>query len=220
MKALQPCQRCGGSKTPGVRGGKLCVPCREKKPDRTLEHDRERARRKRTAEVEQLLGDGKRVAHRRRDLYVDGKKWCPHCQEYRPEDTFPERSDAKGGRAAYCRPCQRAYNQERRLINTFGITWDEYDFLLAAQNYRCAICDGKPRKHALAVDHDHKTGEIRGLLCSKCNHRLLGSAHDDPARLRKAADYLETYSPRDVFGEPKYVPGFTRPDPTTAREAS
>ncbi len=93
------------------------------------------------------------------------------------------------------------------MLLNFGLTWDEYDMLLACQDHRCAICGGKPRKHALSVDHDHNTGEVRGLLCSRCNHKLLGSANDDPARLRKAADYLETYGPREVFGRPRYVPG-------------
>jgi len=97
---------------------------------------------------------------------------------------------------------------ERRLRLTFGLTWDEYDFLLGCQGGVCAICSGRPRKYALAVDHDHKTGEIRGLLCSRCNHKLLGSANDDPARLRKAADYLEEFGPREVFGQRRFIPGF------------
>lgn len=134
-------------------------------------------------------------------------KWCARCQEFRPLASFAVH---RGGPASYCKPCQRSYNQERRLRITYGITWDEYELLLACQDYRCAICDGRPRKNALAVDHDHVTGELRGLLCSRCNHRLLGSANDDPARLRKAADYLEAFHPREVFGASKHVPGFVR----------
>ncbi len=120
--------------------------------------------------------------------------------------SFPARKDR--ARAAYCTPCQRSYNQERRTLLQYGLTWDEYEQLLACQEYRCAICRGTPRRNALSIDHDHKTGEVRGLLCSRCNHRLLGSANDDPTRLRRAADYLEEFGPREVFGRRRFVPGF------------
>src|SRR6185369_8650939 len=105
-------------------------------------------------------------------------------------------------------PCQRFYNTERRIRIVFGMSWDDYEMLLACQDGRCAICGGRPRRSLLAIDHDHKSGEIRGLLCSRCNHKLLGAANDDPARLRKAADYLEQFGPREVFGEPRYAPGY------------
>lgn len=204
-KRLKACARCGAPKERGRRGGRLCPACIEIRADVERQMDRERHRRQRIAEVQANLEDGKPVM-RHAVIYRDGEKWCPRCQQYRAVENFPERKDTKK-RASYCRPCQKAYNSERRLKIQFGLDWDEYDFLLAAQGGRCAICDGRPRKHLLAVDHDHKTGEIRGLLCSRCNHKLLGSANDDPARLRKAADYLEQFGPRDVFGEPRYVPG-------------
>lgn len=203
---MAACKNCGGPKELGVRGGKFCAVCREKIQDASAQIDRERRRRKRVAEIQQKLDDGELVL-RHPVTFREGDKWCPRCQDYRPKDAFPTRTDTKK-HAAYCRPCQKAYNQERRLKLHYGIDWDEYEFLLAAQDYRCAICQGRPRKHTLAVDHDHKTGEIRGLLCSRCNHRLLGSANDDPARLRRAADYLEQFHPREVFGESRFIPGF------------
>jgi hypothetical protein len=55
-----------------------------------------------------------------------------------------------------------------------GVTDAEYERLLAAQGGGCAICDHPPRTRRLHVDHDHKTGEVRGLLCHRCN-RLLAS---------------------------------------------
>lgn len=117
-------------------------------------------------------------------------------------------TDRSGKTSAYCKPCTKSYNRERMVKMKYGLDWDEYELLLVCQDHRCAICGGMPRKHVLAVDHDHQTGEIRGLLCSRCNHKLLGSANDDPNRLRKAADYLESFDPREVFGERKIVPGF------------
>lgn len=58
-----------------------------------------------------------------------------------------------------------------------------------AQDYRCAVCGEPPTRRRLDVDHDHKTGAVRGLLCSDCNIAL-GKFRDDPDRLRAAADYL------------------------------
>jgi hypothetical protein len=71
--------------------------------------------------------------------------------------------------------------------------------MLAAQNGGCAICsrpetaviNGKVME--LAVDHDHKTGKVRALLCSTCNTSL-GGFQDSPALLQKAIEYLKEHS--------------------------
>lgn len=64
--------------------------------------------------------------------------------------------------------------------------------MLADQAGVCAICAKPPGgKLPLNVDHDHKSGLVRGLLCWKCNHRLLGGSGDDPVLFRAAAEYLE-----------------------------
>ena len=66
----------------------------------------------------------------------------------------------------------------------------EYDSLLSKQNGVCPICLMPPKSRRLDIDHDHKTGRIRGLLTHRCN-RGLQMFGDDPAKLRRAADYLE-----------------------------
>lgn len=204
-KRVRACHRCGGPKSKGVQGGRFCDECRRVVADASSAAEIERARRRNMSKLDAKLDSGKRI--HRRDLDTpEGLKWCARCQEFRPLTSFAKRKDINK-QVSYCIPCQKAYNRERRVWLHYGITYDEYELLLACQDFRCAICLGRPRKNALSVDHDHKTGEIRGLLCSRCNHRLLGSANDDPARLRKAADYLEAYAPRDVFGEAKHVPG-------------
>lgn len=81
------------------------------------------------------------------------------------------------------------------LKKNYGLTSDDYDKLLEDQNGSCAICGRLPTGGAtstrnLHVDHDHKTGKIRGLLCQKCNPAL-GQFNDEPALLRAAAAYLE-----------------------------
>ena len=53
-----------------------------------------------------------------------------------------------------------------------GLPLAEYDALLAAQGGGCAICGNAPKTRRLHVDHDHKTGKVRGLLCHRCNRAL------------------------------------------------
>lgn len=81
----------------------------------------------------------------------------------------------------------------KRLRNRYGLTVAEYDALLASQGGHCAICPARNYVpgtiQKLAVDHDHKTNEVRGLLCFACNS-MLGRAEDLPERLEVAAQYL------------------------------
>lgn len=83
---------------------------------------------------------------------------------------------------------QKARSHERYVQKTYGLPPGDYERLLAFQGGKCAIL-GKPSTvRALAVDHDHETGEVRGLLTRKANHDLLGyfTAED----LQRALDYL------------------------------
>lgn len=63
-------------------------------------------------------------------------------------------------------------NRARKLMVRYGITSEEYDHMLDMQDGRCAICRRSPRSKHLAVDHDHTTGHVRGLLCDRCNRIL------------------------------------------------
>ena len=88
----------------------------------------------------------------------------------------------------YNRDRQRKYN-----IGKYGITEEDFDLLLEAQNHQCAICKtnrptGKWKR--FAIDHCHITGKVRGLLCNECN-RGMGLLKDSPYLLRAAAQYLE-----------------------------
>lgn len=87
---------------------------------------------------------------------------------------------------------------------TYGLAKGEYETLFKAQDGRCAICGGK-RRERLSVDHCHKTGLIRGLLCRMCNGRLLTAARDKPAVLRAGADYLDNPPAQRVLGERFYT---------------
>ncbi len=93
-----------------------------------------------------------------------------------------------------CKSCFRktdAYQnqRDRYLQDKYGITGAEYTVLLEANDGRCWICDGKSGGKNLAVDHNHKTGRIRGLLCKRCNS-VLARMMDDERLLREAGYYL------------------------------
>lgn len=74
----------------------------------------------------------------------------------------------------------------------YGITRDQYESMWTAQNERCASCGTQEpgRKDGWSVDHCHKTGKVRGIVCHQCN-MLAGYSRDTPKHLRLVALYLE-----------------------------
>ena len=84
---------------------------------------------------------------------------------------------------------KREKQRDSRLRKTYGISLADYDRMLKAQKGGCAICGRKPKSRALDVDHCHRSGRVRGLLCHKDNRGLTWFS-DDPTRLRAAACYL------------------------------
>lgn len=107
---------------------------------------------------------------------------------------------------------QKAYRERypNRVKNTelkkrFGITLDDYKRMAAEQDHGCAICgeketsvDAKGAETFMPVDHCHKTGKIRELLCAACN-KALGGFKDNPFLLRKAAEYIEKHATPDAL---------------------
>ncbi len=98
---------------------------------------------------------------------------------------------------------RRVFNKARKEKNRegyykkrYGVSLEEYNILLQLQNYCCAICNihesklKHGRNQYLAVDHNHKTGKVRGLLCYKCNSAL-GFVNDGIQNLKNAIKYLE-----------------------------
>ena len=81
------------------------------------------------------------------------------------------------------------------LLRTYGITLEEYNKQLELQDGKCAICNCLPEtsfRGTLGVDHDHITGQVRGLLCRNCN-QAIGLLQDSPVVLKQATDYLIKY---------------------------
>ena len=76
-----------------------------------------------------------------------------------------------------------------KRIRSYGLQVNEFNAMMRDQDGKCYICGGDNGHIALSIDHDHKTGRVRGLLCNKCN-RALGLFNDNLETLLKAVDYL------------------------------
>lgn len=146
-------------------------------------------------------------------------KRCSKCGQNKPLDQFFNSRSTPSGKTYHCKACmsvktrawreahkeqtketsriwRRGKHRRIRLWNAYKMSVEEYELLLEAQGGVCAIC-GRPETAVnqwgplvLAVDHDHITGVIRGLLCHRCN-RGLGYFHDNPEYLIEAAHYVE-----------------------------
>jgi len=125
--------------------------------------------------------------------------WCAGCQSFR--DLVDLRKDA-----TQCRACSSATQHATRVAKTYGLSAEQYDALLARQGGRCAICRARPKSKRLAVDHDHSTGAVRGLLCSRCNHELMGSAWDSLAIATALWHYMNTPPAAGSWQPPESAP--------------
>jgi hypothetical protein len=129
---------------------------------------------------------------------------CAKCGRNRAEKFY---TSAKGRTCLTCRRGTRSHaSRSVRLTQTYGIDPAEYTMILHEQDFRCAICRRQPR-YNLDVDHDHKSGAVRGLLCKLCNRRLLPSVKDDVALLWSAVRYLEDPPADRALGRRVIVPG-------------
>lgn len=110
-----------------------------------------------------------------------GCKTCKNERQRKKRALDPERF-----RAYY-----RKHWRKHALKHLYGLSWEEFEALLEKQKGVCAIC-GTTREGTLGVDHDHKTGKVRGLLCKLCN-RGIGIFEKDPGTLQRAIDYLKAH---------------------------
>lgn len=133
------------------------------------------------------------------------KRLCKKCGIEHPLTNFYIKFN-KGNLNSYrfnssCKSCGNAltknrtkYQRKYNLNKKFNLTIEQYNSILISQNNTCAICgvDAKLQNKKLAVDHNHSTGNIRGLLCSSCNTGI-GLLKDDIKVLNSAIKYLHKY---------------------------
>lgn len=121
-------------------------------------------------------------------------KVCFRCHELKPIEEFCNKLGSSDGKQSICRICDKSRRRRERLKQWYDITHEDYERMLAIQNGACAICGtdetGSKDKGWFSVDHDHKTGRVRGLLCANCNVGL-GNMRDSVEILKKAIQYLE-----------------------------
>ena len=139
-------------------------------------------------------------------------KKCSKCKTSKPISEFWNDRRRADGKLPSCKSCRKAELKkylakhpdfekkrywanpmavrEKHLKRKYKITLKDYDAMFLSQSGRCAIC-GKSQNRAFDVDHNHKTGQVRGLLCTNCN-RMIGHAGDSSETLKCAAEYLES----------------------------
>ncbi len=151
-------------------------------------------------------------------------KKCSKCGENKEDCLFNKSRASKDGLSAYCKQCNKEYynkykkdnpekikklskdyynlNKDRyrhnNYLRDFGITLDDYNRQLELQDHKCAIC-GETGNKALAVDHCHATGKVRGLLCWRCN-ATLGKFEDKLELFLAAITYLQNPPYEDKDG--------------------
>ncbi|MGV9806026.1 endonuclease domain-containing protein [Micromonospora chersina] len=172
---------CTNSRRPDGRGS-YCKPCFNRRSKASYA---KRLREKHGREVREL------------PAVPDGHRRCPTCGETKGLDDFPRNRSGRGGYGRYCKPCHnekgketslRLYggSREYHLRRRYGVGQKEFDELLAEQGGVCAICGSPDPQH---LDHDHRTGWVRGILCFNCNGGL-GQFKDSPESLARAITYL------------------------------
>ena len=140
------------------------------------------------------------------------EKQCNRCKEVKLASFFYKHKRMKDGLFGHCIECHKSYGKKwneankssrteilRRshLLRTYGVSAEEYDRLREAQSYNCKICgihESKACHGRLCVDHCHDSGEVRGLLCKKCNSAI-GLLGDNVSNLASAIEYLTQSSP-------------------------
>lgn len=129
---------------------------------------------------------------------------CACCKESKYESEFAKNSAKKNGRQSYCRPCATIrrkqspfkYNpkaeRKAQIKYKYGLSVERFQDLWQQQDGKCAICNkalSLTEKRGHAIDHNHETGEVRGLLCNSCNTGI-GLLQDSETVLSSAIMYL------------------------------
>jgi NMD protein affecting ribosome stability and mRNA decay len=125
-------------------------------------------------------------------------KRCPDCGQVKKRDEWVKNRSTADGLGSYCKPCHntrikaialRLYGGHDSFLLKlrYGISRPDVESMVQRQNGKCAVCKKRPARH---VDHDHRSGKVRGMLCFSCN-RGLGKFDDDPAVIAQALEYLQ-----------------------------
>jgi len=122
---------------------------------------------------------------------------CKSCNKEHEQSSREIKSNSAPRLCENFRPYNKLFDDKRDGIvrRQYGITLAQYEQMLRDQDNKCAICGNEDEVEGrrLAVDHCHQNGNIRGLLCGKCN-RGIGLFYDNPKLLEKAISYLTKFA--------------------------
>lgn len=146
---------------------------------------------------------------RKLDVGIHGDQRCYVCKETKSLIEFSADRTRPNGRMSRCKKCNnkrikeyhktprgRARYRRYMLKRSYGLSVEQYEQMIRNQDGLCAICKESPKnkqRKQFYVDHNHETGNIRGLLCGTCNSAI-GLMQENPDSLRRAAEYLEKYN--------------------------
>ena len=168
---------------------KLCGTCSTSKPTTCFVKDRSKrsglSSQCRTCKSK--CGKARRARNRERNANTASPKesYCYTCKNILPSDHFYKAPSKDNGLSHQCKKCKRDENYKKQ----YGISLDDYNKMLSEVDNTCEICN-EPDSTRLAVDHCHTTGQVRGLLCRKCN-TAIGLLRDRIDLLESAIKYLE-----------------------------
>ena len=150
-----------------------------------------------------------------RELREHDKKYCPKCKKIKTLRSFNKSKNSNFGYSSHCRLCSRRlgkkyHNKEKKqleyrnkkdifrnnkLKRDFGITLEEYNKKLKKQNNKCMVYGNTPKENrkALAIDHNHNTGEVRDLLCGNCN-AAVGFLKENIVIAKEMVKYIRRWS--------------------------
>jgi Recombination endonuclease VII len=191
---------------------KTCSRCRLSKPVEQFHVD-ERYRDGFSSRCKQCNTEyarERKLAHYKKtepDTYIirtnpapEGYKWCRKCMRVKPNDQFYSKY-IKDYLATYCKDCDQSRDTKYR----YGVDTTIYNKMFEEQDGKCAICRSSDTKSKsqlrFHIDHNHKTGKLRALLCACCN-RGIGMFYENIDWLFAAIEYLKFHSLQEKPDDP------------------
>jgi hypothetical protein len=128
----------------------------------------------------------------------EGNLTCSKCKQDKPVSAFSKNKKQTTGYNYACKLCMKQQTRRYNLPAKYGITVERYIEKIKEQDYKCACCGVKfnlddETKKAPCVDHNHTTGEVRDILCHRCN-LAAGNVLDSSEQAEKLAAYLRKWN--------------------------
>ena len=145
-------------------------------------------------QIDQKRNAGYRVMH---FVSEEGTKECSKCHGVYPVSNFYVNQDRP---TSCCKGCTKEKRDNTRLPQRYGITNEQYNKMIEVQENCCGVCGkqgGTTKSTKLHIDHDHKTGKVRGLLCVGCN-MLVGFVEKNEVTTAAAQEYVLAHKEWDI----------------------